>query len=207
MVKASQREIKMNDNLKIIRLKGIELAPYITDLAALRISVFRAFPYLYDGNMDYEKKYLQTYINCPHANMVLVFDGKKVVGASTAIPLRDETGECKAPFLTANIDIDKIFYFGESVLLPEYRGQHIGKRFFAEREAAARENHCTITAFCGVERPANHPHRPADWHPLDNFWQQLGYQKHPEIHTTYSWKDLDENTESEKPMVFWMKQL
>jgi GNAT superfamily N-acetyltransferase len=197
----------MTDTLKIIRIKGGELKPYIADLAALRITVFRAFPYLYDGEMENEKKYLQIYIDSPNATMILVLDGQRVVGASTAIPLRDETDECKAPFLAANMNIDTIFYFGESVLLPEYRGQQIGKQFFAEREAAARENHCTIAAFCGVERPVNHPRRPADWHALDNFWQKLGYKKHPEIHTTYSWKDLDDDHSTEKPMIFWMKTL
>ena len=31
------------------------------DVAALRIAVFRDWPYLYDGDADYEARYLDTY--------------------------------------------------------------------------------------------------------------------------------------------------
>jgi GNAT superfamily N-acetyltransferase len=188
-------------------MKGTELEPYLLDLAGLRMKVFRDFPYLYDGDLGYEKKYLQTYLDHTDAAIVLAFDREKIVGASTAIPLRHEKEATQEPFRSANIDIDKVYYFGESVLLSEYRGRGVGYTFFAEREAAARENGCMITSFCAVERPSDHPRRPADWQPLDSFWKKVGYQKHPEIHTTYAWKDLDENSESMKPMIFWIKQL
>jgi hypothetical protein len=44
----------------------------------------------------------------------------------------------KAPFIAAGGNVDHIFYFGESVLLPQFRGMGIGHHFFDEREAAAR---------------------------------------------------------------------
>ncbi|WP_371413269.1 hypothetical protein [Methylophaga sp. SB9B] len=53
----------------------------------------------------------------------------------------------------------------------------------------------------------DHPRRPAGFRPLDNFWRKRGYEKHPELHTTFSWKELDEEHESPKPMTFWMKKL
>jgi hypothetical protein len=28
--------------------------------------------------------------------------------------------------------------------------------------------------------------------PLDQFWNKRGYFKHPELSTTYSWKDFDD---------------
>jgi len=58
-----------------------------------------------------------------------------------------------------------------------------------------------------VQRPEDHPRRPADYAPLDRIWSKFGYVKHPEIHTSYSWKDLDEKEESPKPMVYWLKPL
>lgn len=48
-----------------------ELATHIADLARLRIEIFREFPYLYDGDRDYEQKYLATYLNCPQSVVVL----------------------------------------------------------------------------------------------------------------------------------------
>jgi hypothetical protein len=38
------------------------------------------------------------------------------------------------------------------------------------------------------------------------FWNKRGYFKHPELNTTYLWKDLDEAQETAKPMIFWLKE-
>lgn len=194
--------------LRLERLSGDKLNQYIPELAELRIQVFRDWPYLYDGDLAYEEKYLQTYIEAPDSVIVLAFDGDKVVGASTGIPLAHETDEVKAPFLAAGYDVDKIFYCGESVLLSEYRGQGAGVAFFDHREAHAREIGCfEYSCFCGVQRPADHPRRPVDYVPLDNFWRKRGYEKYDDLNTTFSWKELDEEDESPKPMTFWMKRL
>lgn len=194
--------------LKLERLSGEKLNRYIPALARLRIQVFRDWPYLYDGDLAYEEKYLKTYIEAPDSVIVLALDGERVVGASTGIPLKYETDEVKAPFTAAGYDIDKIFYCGESVLLSEYRGQGAGVAFFEHREAHARElGDFEYSCFCGVQRPKDHPRRPVDYVPLDNFWRKRGYEKHPELNTTFSWKELDEAEESPKPMTFWMKKL
>ncbi|WP_417549608.1 GNAT family N-acetyltransferase [Methylophaga sp.] len=194
--------------LELKRLSGEALNQFIPELAKLRIQVFRDFPYLYDGDPDYEARYLQTYIEAPDSVIVLAFDGDKVVGASTGIPLKYETDEVKAPFIKAGIDIDSVFYCGESVLLSQYRGQGAGIAFFDHREQHARDlGGYEFSCFCGVQRPDDHPRRPTGFRPLDNFWRKRGYEKHPELHTTFSWKELDEEHESPKPMTFWMKKL
>lgn len=194
--------------LTLKRLSGDELIRYIPELAQLRIQVFHDFPYLYDGDLDYEASYLQTYIQAPNSVIVLAFDGTKVVGASTGIPLKHETDEVKQPFINAGYDIDEVFYCGESVLISDYRGQGAGVAFFEHREAHAREiggfEYC---CFCGVQRAENHPARPTDFVPLDKFWQKRGYEKHPELNTTFSWKEIGEQQSSPKPMTFWMKHL
>ncbi|MCL5974858.1 MAG: GNAT family N-acetyltransferase, partial [Gammaproteobacteria bacterium] len=51
--------------LELKRLSGEALNQFIPELAKLRIQVFRDFPYLYDGDPDYEARYLQTYIEAP----------------------------------------------------------------------------------------------------------------------------------------------
>lgn len=194
--------------LRLERLSGDKLKQFIPELASLRITVFRDFPYLYDGDLTYEEAYLKTYIEAPNSVIVLAFDGDRVVGASTGIPLEHETDEVKAPFIAAGYDVNKVFYCGESVLLSEYRGQGAGVAFFDHREDHAREiGGFEFSCFCGVQRPDDHPRRPAGYKPLDNFWRKRGYEKHPELNTTFSWKELDETEESPKPMTFWMKTL
>lgn len=198
----------MSKNIRVERKSGEALIKFIPELARLRIQVFRDFPYLYDGTVEYEQKYLQTYIDHPDSVIVLAFDddNDKIVGASTAIPMRDETPELQKPFLENGYNIDKVFYCSESVLDRNYRGLGLGVRFFEERETHAAEiggfQHIT---FCCVERPDDHPRKPADYVPLDKFWNKRGYFKHPELKTTYLWKDLDDSEETAKPMTFWLK--
>lgn len=190
------------------RLSGPTLNQYIDELAQLRMQVFRDFPYLYDGDLAYEARYLKTYIEAPDSVIVLAFDGDKVVGASTGVPLRHEMDEVKQPFLDAGLNIDEIFYCGESVLLSEYRGQGAGVAFFNHREAHAESlEGMKYSCFCAVQRPDNHPARPADYQPLDQFWRNRGYEKRSELATHFSWKEVGESEESLKPMTFWMKPL
>lgn len=200
----------MSDSISILRFTGHEpdLKNHIPALASLRIRVFRDFPYLYDGTVEYEEKYLKTYTDCPESVVVLVLDGDKVVGATTGLPMDAETPEFQKPFAENGFDPSKIFYCAESVLLPEYRGRGIYPKFFAEREGHARAlGRFDLVTFCCVQRPEDHPLRPTDYVPLDRIWTKFGYVKHPELATTYTWKDVDEAEESEKPMVFWLKSL
>lgn len=206
----------MTDDLKITRVCGADLDNAIPDLAALRIRVFRDYPYLYDGDADYEAKYLATYAKARGSVVVLVRDGERIVGASTALPLVEETDEVQAPFTAAGYDPARVFYLGESVLLPEYRGHGIGVRFFDEREDHARVLAADPASgfgpfdwltFCAVERAADHPRRPPGYVPLDRFWQHRGYSRHPELRTTFSWQEIGETAETPKPMVFWLKPI
>ena len=198
----------MNNSISIQAFTGDAILPYINELARLRIKVFRDFPYLYDGDMEYESKYLLTYIKHPDSVVVIACDGKNVIGASTGIPLKYEKPEIKQPFIENMLDPADIFYFGESVLHSNYRGQGFGVRFFHEREAhAQRVGQFKHYAFCAVERPANHPRRPKDYVPLNQFWNNRGYFKQAKLRTTMKWKDIDESSESPKPMVFWLKSV
>lgn len=198
----------MTSPVRIERIPGPRLGERLRDVARLRIQVFRAFPYLYDGDLAYEEKYLETYLRSPQAVIVLALDGDRAVGASTAIPMHAESDEFRRPFEQHGYDIARVFYCGESVLQPAYRGRGIGVRFFGEREAHARAlGGFTWSCFCAVERPADHPRRPPDYVPLDRFWRRRGYTPHPELRTRFGWKDLDQPQETEKKMVFWLKQL
>jgi GNAT superfamily N-acetyltransferase len=201
----------MTEPLRIIPAHGGDLDAWIPALAELRITVFREFPYLYDGDTAYEARYLDTYRKARGSVVVLVLDGERVVGASTALPMAEETEEAKAPFLSHGYDPERIFYLGESVLLPEYRGRGLGVRFFEERERHARrlceEQGYAFDwyAFCAVQRDADDPRRPAGYVPLNRFWHKRGYDAHPELTTTFSWKELGESAETPKPMLFWLK--
>lgn len=193
--------------ITIKHIPGPELGPYLSDLARLRITVFRDFPYLYDGTIEYEEKYLKTYLNSSESIAILALDGETVVGASTGLPMEHETEEFQRPFVEHGYDPARIFYCGESVLLKAYRGKGIYKEFFLGREGQARKLGRDWCTFCCVQRPADHPLRPPDYVPLDAVWNKFGYVQHPELTTRYTWKDVDQPEETAKTMVFWLKDL
>jgi GNAT superfamily N-acetyltransferase len=194
--------------VSIQRFTGQQLSACLDAVARLRIAVFRDFPYLYDGTMDYERKYLRTYLECPQAVVVVALAGAEVVGCSTAIPMAFEEPAFQQPFINHGYDPARIFYCAESVLRPEYRRQGIGVRFFDEREAHARElGGFDWYAFCSVVRPANHLLRPPGYVPLDAFWEKRGYRKHPELGASYTWKDIDQQGETSKRLEFWLKSV
>jgi GNAT superfamily N-acetyltransferase len=186
---------------------GKNAEPYISDLARLRITVFRDYPYLYEGDLDYEKDYLQAFVASEKSFMVIVFDDEQVVGTSTAMPLVQEHDEFKQPFIEKVYRLEDIFYFGESLLLPAYRGQGLGVKFFEEREAHARSQGYKLAAFCAVERPEDHLAKPQNYQPLHAFWRKRGFERQSDLVTSYSWKDVGETEPSAKPMVFWLKEL
>jgi hypothetical protein len=194
--------------LRIEQVCGAALRARVPDLARLRIAVFREYPYLYDGSADYEAQYLRTYTASAGAVAVLALHDTAVVGASTGIPLAHESESFTRPFAALGIDPQHVFYCGESVLLAAYRGHGLYREFFAAREQHARAlGGFTHMTFCAVQRPENHPLRPAAWAPLDPVWSHFGYAPEPRLRTSYAWKDIDQNAGTQHPMQFWLKSI
>nr|WP_111301632.1 GNAT family N-acetyltransferase [Paracoccus saliphilus] len=187
-------------------LTGDALAAALDDVARLRISVFHDFPYLYDGDADYERDYLRAY-QSPGAVVVAALDGDRIVGAATGAPMSDHAADFAAAFADRPEPLQRIFYCAESVLLPQYRGHGIGHAFFDAREAHARGLGLRYSAFCSVIRPQDHPARPQGYRPLDGFWRKRGYQPLPDVVAQFAWKDLGEAEETEKRLQFWMREL
>lgn len=194
--------------LTIKTCAGEAVRPYLDDLARLRMAVFRDYPYLYDGDAGYERRYLEAYARSRRSVFVLALDGSQVVGCSTGIPLVDEVAAIQQPFVARGMLLSEVFYFGESVLLKAYRGQGIGHRFFQQREAHARRLLAyRWTAFCAVERAANDSRRPADYQPNDAFWTKRGYQRQDDMFCTLDWTEIDALEPSAHRLRFWLRPL
>lgn len=195
-------------SIRVEPLTGAALIPALPALAQLRITVFRDFPYLYDGTIGYEQAYLEKFAASRGAICVAAYDGETIVGASTGAPMAEHASEFGAPFAANGYDLSKLFYCSESVLLKSHRGYGLGHSFFDEREAHARRlGGFTQSTFSSVIRPAGHPLRPKDYVPLDAFWTKRGYAKADGIVASYTWKDIDQPVETPKQMQFWIKAL
>lgn len=188
-------------------LDGEAVADALDDLARLRIDVFADWPYLYAGSLDYERGYVATYRDAQNAILVAAKDGDRIVGAATGTPMEDHASDFAAPFAATGIPLTDIFYCAESVLLPDFRGQGAGHVFFDMREAKAKALGRRYVVFCSVMRPEDHPARPADYRPLDEFWRKRGYEKLDGVVARFKWTDHGDAEQTEKPLQFWMKRL
>ena len=194
-------------SLKLRPLTGSQIHNYLDALADLRIQVFREWPYLYAGDRDYETRYLKAFAEAEGALLVAAFAGETLVGASTALPLQHEHEELREPFEDAGEALppaESWYYLAESVLLPDYRGQGAGRRFFEAREAYAKELGFEHTCFAAVQRDPGDPRRPEDYRELDPFWRRLGYTPHDDLVAYLAWREVGEE-ESAKPLRFWLK--
>jgi hypothetical protein len=113
----------------------------------------------------------------------------------------------REPFEQAGHDLERLFYFGESVLLPAWRGRGIGHAFFDHRGAGARAAGASAACFCGVVRPADHPLRPENARNLAPFWRARGYTPMEGMIAHYDWRDIDQSEETRHLMQFWHRVL
>lgn len=186
-------------------LKGREILPYIKDLANLRMELFREYPYRYDGSLEYERDYLNTYINSNDATMIVAFYGDKVIGASTGIQLEHEVEPLKMAYNDENLT--KLFYVGELLIKPKHRASNIFIPILKALREAARSHQCNKMIFCVIDRPENDPKKPKDYLPLDKLWTYFNCKKNPSKSATLYWKEIDEKDESPKKLIFWERKI
>ncbi len=187
-------------------LTGADLEAALPALAALRIEVFRAFPYLYSGTEEYEQAYLRDFAAAKDSFIIAAETGdRRIAGCATGSAITGHHGEFAAPLAAAGYDLATTFYFGESVLLPAYRGHGLGHAFFDAREAHATDRGYARAVFCAVERAADHPMRPEGYSPLDGFWTKRGYRKLPGLMTTFDWPTEPGGPNEKHAMAYWMR--
>jgi GNAT superfamily N-acetyltransferase len=185
--------------------QGKEINSYIKDIARLRISIFREYPYLYDGNETYEEIYLAKFSEVEDSYVVLVFDDDIVIGAFTGIPMRFENET-----IVNNLPQDKVqdaYYLSEIILNKNYRGKGIGRQLIhkLEDKIISLKKYKRFY-FASVIRPENHPAKPKEYRSLDTMWLSNGYQ--PTSFTcTLSWKEISEKEETEKILALWEKEI
>lgn len=203
----------IDDHISFIKLNGSEIKSYLDRLGILRISVFREYPYLYEGTLEYERAYLAPLSESMDSLVVLVIDGDSIVGFSSATPLSSTHKELQIPFYNHNIEIGRILYLGELVLLPDYRRKGLGRRLMQENiQYAIDKQRFDSLALCAVDR-SNYPiNPPSGYRSSDSLWRLAGFVRAgedgtPLIEATFSWRVVGETEESEHPMTFWTRSL
>ena len=186
---------------------GSSLRPYLHSLAKLRMEVLREYPYLEEPNLYREMQYLRKVATCKESIVVLIFDNTTLVGASLGYPLSVEEDVVLKPFIELHRNTSTYFFFGDSLLLKNYRSRGIGHHFFDAREAHVQHNKkYKHICFYTPDYPDNDP-KPKDYIPLLDFWRKRGYIHHPEMKCHLPWKEEGDACPSLKQMSFWIKDL
>jgi GNAT superfamily N-acetyltransferase len=186
------------------RLQGPKIGAVIEALGRFRITIFREYPYLYDGSMEYEREYLSRYAASTSSVVLFSRDAHGLVAAATGIALAEETSCFIQPFCA---DPSEYFYIGEVMVRADCRRQGWGSRLLAAMLDAARAQGFAKACLYTVRRDPGHPAKPSGYWSADALWERFGFAKVPGCETPCPWKEIGEAEETEKPMEVWTLDL
>ena len=187
--------------MKIMR--GLEIENHIDDLGRFRMEIFREYPYLYDGSIEYERVYLSRYSRNPESLLLILQDDRGILGACTGMPLTSEDIGFQNTFVGENKD--EIYYIGEIMLRADSRGQGLGSSLLSTALSLIDLTRFKKVSLCTVDRGLNHPRRPVNYCPPDYLWEKYGFVKSSNHLAYLGWKDIGHEIETDKPMNIWFK--
>jgi ribosomal protein S18 acetylase RimI-like enzyme len=199
---------KVQNMLKIIAFRGEEVLPCLDEVAALRIEIFREWPYLYEGDIKTEKNYLKVYVDTKDSVLVLAKDHEKIVGVVMGLPVADSMKQIQKEYQRQNVSMDGIFYLADAIIFAPYRGQGIGTRMLQtfENSVLEMQKYGQISC-CEIVRDQNHPLKPKEYQSLDAFWDHLGFLVSPGWQTSFDYLDIGNTEETPHPMRFRRKTI
>ena len=188
-------------------MQGSQIQEYLEKIAHLRLTIFKEFPYLYDGQLKDELEYLQHYAEQEQATAIIASCDDQLAGAVTAIPLQYESEEMTSPFSTMQYPVERTIYICELLFYPDYRNKGLGTRLLSriEQHYRGQKNYQYLTS-ATVMRPDDHPHRPDGYVPIERFLQRNRFEKMPGVTTHFTWKEID-GARRNHEMQFWIKTL
>jgi GNAT superfamily N-acetyltransferase len=118
-----------------------------------------------------------------------------MVGAATGMPLRYENDGLIAPFKGSSYSVDELFYVGELLFYPEYRGCGLGIRLLMQIEEYVRSLDYRYLTCATVVRPDHHALCPESYIKIDRFLVRTGFIMFPDVTTIFAWKETDERVQ------------
>lgn len=188
-------------------VQGDDVKSVIPAVAELRLTIFREYPYLYDGTLSDELEYLKRYATVKGGMVVCAMYEGRVVGAVTGIPLDAEDEAFLTPLRTAGEDVAGCYYVGEALLFPPWRDSGLGSRLLdtlvCEVESWGCYNRLVCATIC---RDPSDPRKPEAFIPIDGFCQRHGFILHPDLVASVSWREEGGGV-CPHDLVFWMRSL
>lgn len=184
-------------------LKGSEITPQIERIAKFRLSIFKDYPYLYQGSLENEIDYVSAYALSVQSIFVYLEDESGLRAASLGMPLKQKSSSFTAPL--ANDNIDSIFYIGEIMVRQDARQRGLGRELMHKMISQVDMQTFNTLSLYTVERADNHPLKPLGYSPPDHLWKMFGFEKLENRTAFFKWQEPNEQDITEKNMSIWMK--
>lgn len=196
------------EKLRVETFKGKEITPYTRDLVKLSNAFFKEYPYLYEGNDADYTTHLESYAKSENAIVALTFDGNKVVGAATGMPLVEAWDKYQKALREKGYNVSSIYYLGELELLPQYQGKGFGQLMVKEIEKFAKEKKFTTLGTTQLDDSGIQHLKPDSYVAFeDRILSVLGFKKHPELTFNSEWTNVNESRPSPHTMIYWTKPI
>ncbi|QLH36622.1 MAG: hypothetical protein HWD61_11200 [Parachlamydiaceae bacterium] len=198
-----------SQDINIKSFEGKEILPYVKEITELCLIIYKEYPFLYEGTEAEYLPFIEYYAQSDQSIACIVFDHARPVGVAIGMPLHLMREKYQTPFsnLCPNEILSEFFYLGEFLLLHEYRGQNLGKQMYLEFERLIQNKDQKNICFCSIDETLTFTPPPLNYHPLEEFWCHLGYQKCKEMTFSIDWRNISESQDSSHPMIYWIKKI
>ncbi len=214
-VVSQQNNERMNTSILSLSMdvvQGQGLLPHVNTLAEMRINLFKNFPYLYAGSLnEREIGYVKRFAQNEHALLGIAQIENTVAGMLTGIPLvcdLEIVAHADSIFAAAGLNAHEYYYFGDALVLQQFRNLGIARALFAVLEAKVKSLGYKKACFLVEDGDEHHPMRPENFK-QGLLWSKLGYKK-TSILATMSWPTIQVNgavQECNHTLTFWIKDL
>ncbi len=197
-----------------------DAAPHTQTVVDFRLTYFREFPYLYEGNEQDEINYANSLIRHDDGFISIYLEKNKQevinifnpIGIFTGTPLSQMLKHFHGldTYFQAEHDITKYYYFGELIIQPNYRGHGLAKHMLKTLCNEIRQRGYHYATLLTVDREENHPQQPINYQGSnDILWQKLGFQR-TNTKIKLAWQTYindDESCSLDNTLSFWVKKL
>jgi GNAT superfamily N-acetyltransferase len=194
-----------HDGLAERIFRGLNVSPYLKDIAKLRLETLKDFPYLYGGDLEKEIEYLERiFLSSNDSWFLLYLSSSGVAGGIGITPLDMLPDEIKEPFIINGLDISDYMYIGEAMLLRDYRDRGLFKNMlsFAEKQAKLAGKKYSVFSYVEREKTNNQTNRAGD-----SIWGKFGYSKIINDPIEQKWLRSDTRRIETNKLFLWEKLL
>jgi len=193
-------------------LIGKNASEYIEYVSHLRINIFKEYPYLYQGDLEYEKKYVADYTLHNQAMIAIAKIDGLIAGISTGIPVISDSKiaqDVKEIFTKQKTEAEKYYYYGEIMILPEFRGKGLATKLYSAQDKIIKEWGFEHACILTVIRENDHPLKPKCYNSPNSLWKHLGFFQ-TGYKTNLHWQTIQSDgnsNDASNTLELWSKKI